>query len=120
VTARLHGNELRALLESQPQHARVSGLRFTYDPEAAPGERLRAMRDASGVVFDAGGEYLVVTNNFLAHGGDGFQGFLVGRDLTWTDLGIRDVVRAWIVAQSAPAGELLVEPQRRTGVESSE
>ncbi|UCE02139.1 MAG: 5'-nucleotidase C-terminal domain-containing protein [Candidatus Latescibacterota bacterium] len=119
VTARLHSNELRALLESQPQHARVSGLRFTYEPKAAAGERLRALRDASGGVFDARRDYLVVTNNFLAHGGDGFHGFLDGRDVTWTDLRVRDVVRDWIVAR-APAGELLVDSRRRTGVESAD
>ena len=101
VTARLTGRELVDFLESDPERARVSGLRGRYVATAAAGARLVDLEDESGKPLDPAADYLVVTNNFLAHGGNGFQGFLQGRDVRWTEDRVRDVVREALIAAAA-------------------
>lgn len=56
----------------------VAGLRFSWDPTKPPGERIVSV----GVLGESGyepidpeGTYHVVTNNFLASGGDGYDAF---------------------------------------------
>ncbi len=105
VTARLTGRQLVDFLESDPLQARVAGLRGRYLATAAAGRRLVDITDASGQPMDPNSDYLVATNNFLAHGGDGFRGFLQGRDVVWTEYRVRDVVREALIAAGA-AGRL--------------
>ena len=101
VTARLTGRELVDFLASDPMEARVSGLGGRYVAKAAAGARLVDLVDARGKPLDPAADYLVVTNNFLAHGGDGFQGFLQGRDVRFTEDRVRDVVREALIAAAA-------------------
>ncbi|MCY4109576.1 MAG: bifunctional metallophosphatase/5'-nucleotidase [Chloroflexi bacterium] len=63
----------------------IGGMRFSFDPAAPPGERIRSLAivDDSGAVVDVvvkagslagdpGREIKMVTMNFLANGGDGY------------------------------------------------
>jgi 2',3'-cyclic-nucleotide 2'-phosphodiesterase (5'-nucleotidase family) len=71
----LTGAALRAYLErlvarNEPRY-HVSGVRLTYDPSAAPGDRLRDVTLANGRPIDPAGHYRIVLNNFMAEGGEG-------------------------------------------------
>jgi 5'-nucleotidase len=77
-----HG--VSAVEDADGRFLQVAGVTFTYDPEAAPGERVQEVRLADGtLLFDRadGGlqpaaeavELAVVTNSFTAAGGDGFE-----------------------------------------------
>ncbi|WP_127818090.1 choice-of-anchor I family protein [Microbacterium sp. CPCC 204701] len=93
VTVTLTGEQLRAVLEEQWQpegasrpklHLGVSeGFSYEYDPEAARGERIVSM-SLNGEEIAATDEYTVVTNSFLAGGGDNFFTFADGTDRTDT------------------------------------
>jgi 2',3'-cyclic-nucleotide 2'-phosphodiesterase (5'-nucleotidase family) len=94
VTLQVDGGELRTILEngvaSVPEaHGRfsqVSGLCFSYDISAPPGQRVTgAVRQAADgsctgtpVDLTAASTYSVALNNFMASGGDGYP-VLVGR-----------------------------------------
>ncbi|WP_137127704.1 bifunctional UDP-sugar hydrolase/5'-nucleotidase [Roseomonas sp. HF4] len=56
----------------------VAGIRFAWDPAAAPGSRVRQVEVAQGAGFvplDPGRVYRVVTNDFMRRGGDGYVMF---------------------------------------------
>jgi 2',3'-cyclic-nucleotide 2'-phosphodiesterase/3'-nucleotidase len=95
VTARLTGEQLRRFLGSNATEARQRGL--------------SACRGRSLECIDRGASYAVVTNNFLAFGGDGFQGFLEGRQVAWLELRVRDVVQQALVDAAAEDGYLDLE-----------
>jgi 2',3'-cyclic-nucleotide 2'-phosphodiesterase (5'-nucleotidase family) len=94
VTLQVDGGELRTILEngvsSLPEpHGRfsqVSGLCFTYDISAPPGQRVMgAIRQAADgsctgapVDLTPASTYFVALNNFMASGGDGYP-MLIGR-----------------------------------------
>jgi 5'-nucleotidase / UDP-sugar diphosphatase len=50
----------------------VSGLRFTYDPQAAPGARVREVT-VDGSPLEPQRVYTLATNSFIADGGDGYE-----------------------------------------------
>ncbi|MFQ5601600.1 MAG: 5'-nucleotidase C-terminal domain-containing protein, partial [Candidatus Krumholzibacteriia bacterium] len=117
VGVRLSGAQLRAVLESRPEEARVSGLRARLDVDAPPGRRIVGFEDASGRAIDARATYDVVTNNFLAYGGDGFTGFLEGNDVRWTSLLMRGVVLEWIENQTRAGRHIDPDPEPRIRAE---
>ena len=57
----------------------VSGLRFTYNPEAEPGNRVTSVEveqeDGSFAPIDPDATYSMATNNFVRGGGDGYTVF---------------------------------------------
>ncbi len=81
VTTVLTGAQLAQVLEEQWQPATASrpflrlgvsaGFTYTYDPDAAAGERILGM-SLDGVPIDPDEPYTVVVNSFLASGGDNF------------------------------------------------
>ncbi|MGX9966405.1 bifunctional metallophosphatase/5'-nucleotidase [Roseomonas sp. F4] len=84
ATLRLRGADLLAALEngvSTPGSGRfpqVAGLRFTWTPAAPAGQRIREAVVTTGQrpgPVDPAAVYLVVTNNFLRTGGDGYATF---------------------------------------------
>src|SRR5690606_22345381 len=93
VTVTLTGAQLKSVLEEQWQpdgserprlHLGVSeGFTYEYDPEAARGERIVSM-SYQGEPIGADDEFTVVTNSFLAAGGDNFTTFAEGTDRTDT------------------------------------
>ncbi len=93
VTVTLTGAQLKAVLEEQWQpdgssrpklHLGISdGFSYEYDPEAARGERIVSM-SLHGIAIEAVDTFTVVTNSFLAAGGDNFVTFAEGTDSTDT------------------------------------
>jgi 5'-nucleotidase len=83
VTMRLTGRALREELEyalGRPELGlEVSGLEVRYDEERAPGDRLIAARVA-GEPIATERRYIVVTNAFLAAGGDGHAALAAGEE----------------------------------------
>lgn len=84
VTVTLTGTQLRSILEEQWRadgsklHLGVSGgFAYTYDPAAAAGSRIKAMT-FQGRTIAPTDTFTVVTNSFLAAGGDAFTTFAAG------------------------------------------
>ena len=89
VTLQLTGAQLKSVLEEQWQPAGASrpflklgvseGLSYTYDPNAAQGERITSIT-LNGEPIDPAASYSVAANSFLAAGGDNFATFSEGVD----------------------------------------
>lgn len=87
VTVSLTGAQLKSVLEQQWQPAGASrpvlalgvskGFTFAYDPNAATGSRISSIA-LNGTAVDPAASYRVVTNSFLAAGGDNFTTFAQG------------------------------------------
>ena len=87
VTIDLTGAQLKAVLEQQVQPAAATrpflklgvseGFSYIYDPTAAVGSRIGAMY-LNGARVTPGQSIHVVTNSFLAAGGDNFTAFTQG------------------------------------------
>jgi 2',3'-cyclic-nucleotide 2'-phosphodiesterase (5'-nucleotidase family) len=90
VTMDLTGAQIERLLEQQAVQGRPggrdililgvsNGFTFTYDPNRAIGDRIDpASIMLNGTVLDPAATYRIVTNNFLADGGDAFTVFREG------------------------------------------
>lgn len=59
----------------------VSGLRFSYHPKRARGQRVSHVERTDGG-WDTNAEYLVVTNSMLAGGGHNYGTFAKGKKRT--------------------------------------
>jgi 5'-nucleotidase len=87
VVMTLTGEMLKSLLESQ--HTTSTGnpyflqpsaeVAYTWQSDAAPGQRVRDLRIAGEPVRDRQ-DYRITVNSFLAEGGDGFALLKQGRD----------------------------------------
>ena len=100
LSFRLTGGEIREALETGLRELdgqwggfpQVSGLSFTYDPEAAAGKRLREVL-VGGISLEEGRNYTVATNDFLAAGGNNYRVF-AGKEPLFNDSGrfLRDLL----------------------------
>jgi len=133
VTVTLTGAQLKAVLEEQWQpegssrpklHLGVSeGFAYEYDPSAAAGSRIVSMT-LNGAAIEDAGEYTVVTNSFLAAGGDNFVTFADGTDRA--DTGQVDLsasvayFAAHDVVDPAPLGRAVVVGEGSEGEEPGE
>ena len=87
VVMTLTGEQLKTLLESQQRAATgepkflqpSDGFGYTWQSDAAPGERVRDMR-LNDAPVDPVKAYRVTVNSFLAEGGDGFALLKDGAD----------------------------------------
>jgi 5'-nucleotidase len=71
-------NGLSLVGQNAGRFPQVAGLRFTFDPAAPAGQRVREVqvrRDGRFVPLDPDRAYRVVTNNFMRRGGDGYVSF---------------------------------------------
>lgn len=95
VSVRLTGAVLRRILErALARSARaleVSGIEITASRNGDGDWTIASVRRNGRDVGDAD-EFLVVTNSFLAHGGDGYDMFAAGRDLRDTGIVLRDAL----------------------------
>jgi 5'-nucleotidase len=120
TTMFLSGREVQELLDYVSfrssergcnSQAQVAGIEFVMDCN------LRAARDirVNGIALDPAGTYELATNNYIAHGGSGFE--VLERNTTQLDTGIsiRDVVQAAIIRASVlpqPDANVCVEDGR--------
>ncbi|MDC3415217.1 bifunctional metallophosphatase/5'-nucleotidase [Terrihalobacillus insolitus] len=77
------GKQIKEVLEQQFYEGgntilQISGLRYTWDPDAPIGDKVRNLTDQEGIAIQSNKEYTVTVNNFLASGGDGFTKFTEG------------------------------------------
>lgn len=105
TTMFLSGREVQELLDYVSfrssergcnSQAQVAGLEFTMDCDARVAREIRV----NGIALDPAGTYELATNNYIAHGGSGFE--VLERNTTQVDTGIsiRDVVQAAIIRTS--------------------
>jgi len=117
TTMFLSGREVQELLDYSTERStergcqsqvQVAGIRFTMNCAAGVAEDIMI----NGVPLDADGTYELATNNYIAHGGSGFD--VLERNTTQVDTGIsiRDIVKQAISA--AGTLPLLVRRARDT------
>ena len=93
-------NGVSQVEEGSGRFPQVAGMRFAWDPAAAPGSRVVSVEVMEGdqfVPIDREKIYSVVTNNFVRKGGDGYAMFS-GDDKNAYDFGpdLADVTAAYI------------------------
>lgn len=114
VTMRLPGVRIVEILEQAIENShtsdpavkvggmvQLSGLRFRYDPSLPLGHRVLEIERTEGK-WDPRGEYAVVTNTLLAHGGHHYKSFAHG-DKKAEGAMQYEVVRYWIKDHSPVA-----------------
>jgi 5'-nucleotidase len=77
----------------------VAGIRVSYNPEAPAGSRVTALTFQNQNI-DPAASYVVVTNNFMLGGGDGYSVFTQGTNGADTGFILADVVEEYITANS--------------------
>jgi 5'-nucleotidase len=110
VALTLTGAEIEAILKQQYQPSGNNILQvsdgFTFTWRQTPGQPIEIVPGSvklNGQPLAAAQTYRVVTNNFLAGGGDGFTGFSAGKD-RMTVGGDLDALEAWFKAHSPATG----------------
>lgn len=97
-------NGVSQVEEVKGRFPQVAGLKFSWDASVAPNEgRVQEVMVADGAGFapiDIAKTYLVVTNNYVRNGGDGYKIF-AGEDKNAYDFGpdLADVLAEYLAAQ---------------------
>lgn len=96
VKMELKGSDLKRVIENGIMNTNVgwvqfSGITVYYDPAASAGNRITSMRLPDGTKIEADTYYTVVTNDFMAAGGDGYN-FTGARNVVDTGIPIRDAL----------------------------
>jgi 5'-nucleotidase/UDP-sugar diphosphatase len=79
-------NGVSQVAEAGGRFPQVSGLTFSYDPQAPAGGRVREVT-TGGAPLDPGRTYSLATNDFMADGGDGYGMFRDARRLIDVEAG---------------------------------
>lgn len=125
VTMDLTGAQIRQLLEQQfvrpgaahPSVLQISeGFAYRWNPALPPGERIvKGSLTLNGSALDESKTYRIVTNNFLAEGGDNFPTFKLGTNKIDTHARDFDTVLDYLkkrdqagkpAGNAAPAGRI--------------
>ncbi|MBW4653003.1 MAG: 5'-nucleotidase C-terminal domain-containing protein [Kaiparowitsia implicata GSE-PSE-MK54-09C] len=90
--------------EGAGRFPQVAGLRFTFDPAAAVGQRVTTLcfidADGTSQSLQADTIYRVVTNNFMLNGGDGYAVFTDAQNPYVTGFDMADSVVDYIQTNS--------------------
>lgn len=110
VKMELKGSDLKKAVENGILNTNVgwvqlSGVKVYYDPKALAGSRITSMRLPDGTKVEDNKYYTVVTNDFMATGGDGYD-FKGAVKVVDTGVPIRDALVNEIKSQAA-AGKSL-------------
>jgi len=101
VTALENGvSQVEQLTGRFPQ---VSGLRFSWDAASPPGNRIKSVEvktQAGYRPLDPEGEYRVVTNSFVADGGDGYDIFKEAKNTVYLGVVDYEILADYIAANS--------------------
>jgi 2',3'-cyclic-nucleotide 2'-phosphodiesterase (5'-nucleotidase family) len=117
VVVELDGNEVRQVLEEgiTGEHGvvQVSGLKFTFNYDAPVGKRIigDVVDSNTGLPLDPKKIYHVAVNDFMAHGGDGYQTLAANPQVNTSTL-VRDIIVSWIKRSSSFAPPNPLEEQR--------
>ncbi len=99
-------NGVSQVEEVKGRFPQVAGMTFTWDPSVAPNEgrivEVMVAKDGGYELIDPAATYLVVTNNYVRNGGDGYNMF-EGDDKNAYDFGpdLADVTAEYL-AENAP------------------
>ncbi len=99
-------NGVSQVEEVKGRFPQVAGMTFTWDPSVAPNEgrivEVMVAKDGGFEAIDPAATYLVVTNNYVRNGGDGYSVFS-GDDKNAYDFGpdLADVTAEYL-AENAP------------------
>jgi len=91
ITMEITGADLLKILEHgislypEPvgQHIQVSGIHFEFDPDAEQGGKVTSITMADSGAFDISKTYTVVTIEFIAAGGDGYETIINRQNLIY-------------------------------------
>lgn len=104
VTMDLTGEQVVQVLEeganSQYGTVQVSGLSWSYDPEAPFGDRVTSVTLPDGTAIGPAATYRVATNNFMASGGDQFTTLTQGGNTVDTGINLVDTVVRYLELNS--------------------
>jgi 2',3'-cyclic-nucleotide 2'-phosphodiesterase/3'-nucleotidase len=112
----LTGAEVRLALEQGLKRGRVtqvSGLRYSYDPDRPPLDRVLKITDPAGAPLDSTKVYRVATNDFMATGGDDYEILAGGRHREYTGISVRDALEKYIAGKCADGGSIDVQADGR-------
>lgn len=90
--------------EKAGRFLQVAGMKYTFDPAQPAGSRITDVQVAEGDGFaalDPAKEYLVVSNNYVRTGGDGFEMFVNAKDAYDFGPDLADVTAEYL-AKNAP------------------
>ena len=89
IKLRVPGDVILSLLENSvsqwPAHdgrfCTISGLKYSFDADCEPGNRIHSVETLDGQAFDLSAEacYVIVAKEFVAMGKDGFEAFTDSR-----------------------------------------
>jgi len=100
-------NGVSQVEEVKGRFPQVAGLKFTWDPSVAPNEgRVVEVMVAEGggfVPIDRAAIYMVVTNNYVRTGGDGYKMFREGLNAYDYGPGLEVVLAEYMAAQGSYA-----------------
>lgn len=93
----MSGAQIRQVLEYGIDNKKIgmlqySGLKIAYETLSPTGIRMAAVTTADGTLLQPGKKYIVVINDFMAAGGDGFTMFREGANLYDTGIPVRDII----------------------------
>ncbi len=122
VMVELKGSDLLAALENgvsqvenvQGRFPQVSGIKMTYDLSKPAGSRVLSA-SVGGQPLDANKNYRIVTNDFMAAGGDGYASLTKGRMLINASAGVlmaskvMDYIAAKGTVSPAVEGRMVVQ-----------
>ncbi|MGI5920993.1 MAG: bifunctional metallophosphatase/5'-nucleotidase [Syntrophomonadaceae bacterium] len=96
VTMNLKGSQILKIMEygiNNPDYGSIqySGLKVTYNPLLPQGQRIVKAILTDGSALNPDKTYRVVTNDFMAGGGDGYTMFLEGTDIADMHQPVRDI-----------------------------
>ena len=107
-TMRLTGEQIHAILEQglslRLGIVQISGLRVEYDPKAPADRRVVRIRCGDKDLGERT-EYTVVTNSYLAMGGDSYTTFRQGTNVSNTGISDRDALVDYIRTHSPISAE---------------
>lgn len=93
----LTGNQVMQVLRHGINNQQIgmiqfSGLQVIYDPNLPEEQRIAVVLTADGTPLDANRYYKVVTNDFMAAGGDEYRMFMEGRKGFDTNISVRNAL----------------------------
>ena len=96
-TVEMTGEQVMKVLEYGIMNDRIgmvqySGLKVSYNSTAPPGARITSVTMSDGTPLHMDKTYKVVTNDFMAAGGDGFTMFKAGKNLHDSGIPVRDIL----------------------------
>jgi 2',3'-cyclic-nucleotide 2'-phosphodiesterase/3'-nucleotidase len=116
VTLELTGAEVKKALDEALQRGRVtqvSGVRYIFDPDRPPMDRVVEVAGSDGRPLDPRKTYVVACNNFMSTGGDDYNTLATGKNMTDTGVLLRDAIENYVRKRSADGGALDLKPDGR-------